>query len=174
MTLLDCPVSGTGGQAPGGDLVVFASGPSDAIDSCEHVLRAIARDIRRVGEFGAGSRMKFLANLLVIVHTTAAAEMLALADRAGLDAEAVLEVIAAGAGQSRMLDLRGPQMARHEYDLTASVRIFRKDLRMIADFARAAGGDTPLLSAAAAMYDRAEANGWDERDVSVVHEVYLA
>ena len=102
--------------------------------------------------------------------------MLALADRAGLDAEAVLDVIAAGAGRSsRMLALRGPQIGRRrKYDLTASVRIFRKDLRMIAEFARAAGGDTPLLSAAAAMYDRAEAAGWDERDVSVVHEVYLA
>ena len=118
--------------------------------------------------------MKFLSNLLVIIHTTAAAEMLALADRAGLDPNVALEVIAAGTGQSRMLDLRGPQMARREYDLTASVRIFRKDLRMIAEFARAAGADTPLLSAAAAMYDRAGAAGWDERDVSVVYEVYLS
>ena len=53
------------------------------------------------------------------------------------------------------------------------MRIFRKDLGVIADFARAAGADTPLLAAAAAMYDRAAAAGWDERDVSVVHQVYL-
>ena len=92
--------------------MVFASGPGAAVDSCEHVLQVIGRDIRRVGEFGAGSRLKFLSNLLVIIHTTAAAEMLALAERAGLDPEVVLEIVAAGAGQSRMLDLRGPQMAR--------------------------------------------------------------
>jgi putative dehydrogenase len=83
MTLLDCPVSGTAAQAVTRDIVVFASGPDDTLSACQKVLEAMAREVRRVGEFGMGSRTKFLANLLVVVHTAAAAEMLALAELAG-------------------------------------------------------------------------------------------
>ena len=174
VTLLDCPMSGTGAQALKRDIVVFASGPEDALAACQQMLDAIAREVRRVGAFGMGSRMKFLANLLVVVHTAAAAEMLALAELAGVDPVAALDAVCAGAGQSRMLEKRGQTMAAHTYEVTATVRIFRKDLEIIESFARTVGATTPMLSAAAEIYDQAGAVGLDEHDVTSIHELYMA
>lgn len=84
ITLLDCPLSGTGAQARVKDLVVYASGPLPAYRRCRDVLEGFARAHRHVGAFGNGSRMKFVANLLVAIHNVAAAEAMVLGLKAGL------------------------------------------------------------------------------------------
>lgn len=173
LTLVDCPVSGTGAQAQSGDLAVFASGPAQALDRCEPVLAAFSRVVHRVGEFGAGSKLKYLANLLVAVHTAAAAEMLALAEQAGVDPAAALAVISDSAGNSRMLEVRGPSMAAHAYGAGVAVDLFRKDMRIIAAFATEAGASTPLLDVAASLYDLASAAGLGAQDTAAVHRLYL-
>ena len=88
--LLDCPLSGTGGQALTGDVVAYLSGPAEAKARALPVLRAMTRGVHDVGEFGNGSAIKFVANLLVAIHNVAAAEALVLAERAGLDLATVL------------------------------------------------------------------------------------
>ena len=82
-TLLDCPLSGTGTQAVNKDLVVYASGDPAAIERCPQVFDGFARSHFNLGEFGNGSRMKFVANLLVAVHNVAAAEAFVLGMKAG-------------------------------------------------------------------------------------------
>lgn len=72
--LLDCPVSGTGAQAAKADLVVFASGDAAAVDTIRPVFAGLARDVRHVGAFGAGMKLKYVANLLVSIHNLASAE----------------------------------------------------------------------------------------------------
>jgi putative dehydrogenase len=72
--LLDCPLSGTGSQARTKDLVVYASGDRRAYRRVAPILGAFARAHYHVGAFGAGSKMKFVANLLVAIHNVAAAE----------------------------------------------------------------------------------------------------
>ncbi len=74
VTLLDCPLSGTGAQARTGDLVVYASGNRAAYRRAVPVLEAFARAQYYVGPFGAGSKTKFVANLLVAIHNVASAE----------------------------------------------------------------------------------------------------
>ena len=105
--LLDCPLSGTGAQERTRDLVVYASGPRAAYRTVTPVMAAFARAHYHVGAFGAGSKMKFVANLLVAIHNVAAAEALVLAMKAGLDPALTLKVIADGAGSSRMLQVAG-------------------------------------------------------------------
>jgi putative dehydrogenase len=105
VTLLDCPLSGTGAQARAKDLVVYASGDRKAYTRVAPVLDGFARAHYYVGTFGAGSKMKFVANLLVAIHNVAAAEALVLAKKSGLDPALVLKVVAAGAGNSRMLEV---------------------------------------------------------------------
>ena len=85
VTLLDCPLSGTGAQAKVKDLAVYASGPRSAYRRCVPVFEAFARTHYFLGPFGAGSKMKFLANLLVAIHNVSAAEALVLGMKAGLD-----------------------------------------------------------------------------------------
>jgi 3-hydroxyisobutyrate dehydrogenase-like beta-hydroxyacid dehydrogenase len=172
MILLDCPLSGTGAQAVTRDLALYASGDEAAFDHARPVFDGFARVSHYLGAFGNGSRMKFVANLLVAVHNVAAAEAIVLGVKAGLDAERILEVIGSGAGTSRIFELRGPMMAKGVYTPpTATMHVLQKDSAIIAAFADALGVDTPMLDAAAPLYDEAEAQGYAEEDVGAVHAV---
>ena len=83
--LLDCTLSGTGAQARVKDLIVYASGDRKSYSRIMPVLDGFARAHYYVGAFGAGSKMKFVANLLVAIHNVAAAEAMVLAMKSGLD-----------------------------------------------------------------------------------------
>jgi 3-hydroxyisobutyrate dehydrogenase-like beta-hydroxyacid dehydrogenase len=168
-TLLDCPISGTGAQARTGDVVVFASGPQRACRASAPVLNGFSRGHYYVGPFGAGSKTKFVANLLVAIHNVAAAEALVLAMKAGLDPALTLKVVAEGAGSSRILQLRGPMMVRGRYrEVTATLSMFIKDQTIIGDFARELASPTPLLAATVPVYTAAAAMGHGEDDTAAV------
>lgn len=170
--LLDCTVSGTGSQARERDIVLYTSGPSHLLERCEPVFSAIAKESPRVGDFGAGSVMKFVSNLLVAVHTVAAAEALTLAVKCGLDADHALRLIAAGAGQSRMLEVRGPLMVSGEYDIgSATVDTLAKDTEIILEFAGEQKSPALMLSIAGTVLRAAAANGLNDQDPAVVREV---
>jgi 3-hydroxyisobutyrate dehydrogenase-like beta-hydroxyacid dehydrogenase len=125
-----------------------------------------------VGEFGNGSKVKLVANLLVAVHNVAAAEALLLAERAGLDLGTVLAAVSDGAGTSRMFEVRGPQMVTADYaDATMRVSVFGKDLQIVAAFAREYGSPVPLFSVASVFYQAALAQGRGEQDTASVHAV---
>ncbi|HEY6359462.1 MAG TPA: NAD(P)-dependent oxidoreductase [Vicinamibacterales bacterium] len=169
-TLLDCPLSGTGAQARARDLVVFTSGERAACRRIAPVLEGFSRAHYYVGSFGAGMKMKFVANLLVAIHNVAAAEGLVLAKKAGLDPALTLKVIADGAGSSRMLQVRGPMMVKGDYstDVTMKMEVWQKDMTIIADFAREIGCPTPLFAATAPLYLAALAMGRADEDSGAV------
>ena len=168
VTLLDCPLSGTGPQARARDLVVYASGDRRAYRRVIPILDAFSRAHYHVGPFGAGSKMKFVANLLVAIHNVAAAEAFVLAMKAGLDPAMVLKVIGDGAGSSRMFQVRGPLMVKGDYsEAMMKLDIWRKDMTIIADFARELGSPTPLFSATAPIYAAATATHGTEDTAAV-------
>jgi 3-hydroxyisobutyrate dehydrogenase-like beta-hydroxyacid dehydrogenase len=170
--MLDAPVSGTGAQADKGDLVVFASGDAAATDRLRPVFAAIARDIRHVGPFGAGMKLKLVANLLVTVHNLAAAEALLLAERSGLDLGLVFEAIRSGAGQSRMFEVRGPLMIEGRYEpATMKMDVYQKDLALIMDHARDLGVPVPLMAASLPYYSAALAQGRHKQDTAALFAV---
>lgn len=171
--LLDGPLSGTGAQARVKDLVVYASGDRRAYRRVGPVLDAFSRAHYYVGAFGAGSKMKFVANLLVAIHNVAAAEAIVLARQAGLDPALVVKVIGDGAGSSRMFQVRGPLMVKRNYSQpTMKLDVWQKDMTVIADFARQLGCRTPLFAATGPIYTAARAMG-GERDTAAVHEVLM-
>ncbi|AYY12285.1 NAD(P)-dependent oxidoreductase [Actinobacteria bacterium YIM 96077] len=168
-TMLDCPFSGTGRQARVRDLAVYASGDELAIRECQPVFDGIARVTHHVGTFGTGSRMKFVANLLVSIHNVATAEAFVLARRAGLDPETVYDVVRSGAGTSTIFEARWPIMAAGSYDEpTASVQMFLKDIDTIRDFAGQVGAPTPLLTGVLPYYLAAHAQGHGTDDAAAV------
>jgi 3-hydroxyisobutyrate dehydrogenase-like beta-hydroxyacid dehydrogenase len=167
--LLDCPLSGTGAQAVTGDLVVYASGDRAAFDKAAPVFGRFARLTRYLGEFGNGSKMKFVANLLVAIHNVASAEAMVLAKKAGLDPATVVDVIGSGAGTSRVFELRAPMMAEDSYQpATMKIDIWQKDMAIIGAFAKALGVDTPTFSATAPLYDEAVRQGLGAEDTAAV------
>jgi 3-hydroxyisobutyrate dehydrogenase-like beta-hydroxyacid dehydrogenase len=172
LTLLDCPLSGTGAQAVTKDLIVYASGERAAIVRCNSVFEGFARANHDLGEFGNGSKMKFVANLLVSIHNVAAAEAFVLGMKAGLDPELIYRVVGDGAGGSRMFTVRGPQMIADVYEpATMKVSIWQKDMKIISEFATSLNCPTPLLNACAPVYTAAMAHGLGELDTASVCSV---
>src|SRR6266853_1721355 len=92
--LLDCPLSGTGAQARVKDLLIYVSGDRAAYRKSVPVLEGFTSANYYVGPFGNGSKMKFVANLLVAIHNVAAAEAMVLGMKAGLDPALILKVVA--------------------------------------------------------------------------------
>jgi 3-hydroxyisobutyrate dehydrogenase-like beta-hydroxyacid dehydrogenase len=167
--VLDCPVSGTAAQARVGDLVVFASGDRTAVDRVAWVFETVGRSWHFVGEFGVGSKMKYIANLLIAVHNLAAAEALVLARKAGLDPELVHAVISDSAATSRMFEVSGRIMLDGTYeDGEAKVEILHKDLQIIRSFATEVRAPTPLMALTAELYTSAMALGMSSMEDAAV------
>jgi len=175
VVLLDCPLSGTGAQAAVRDLVVYASGDEASCRKAEPVFLGFGRACPYLGEFGNGTKMKFVANLLVAIHNVATAEALNLGIRSGLDAKLLSEVAGSGAGGSRVFDLRGPLMVEERYEpATMKLEIWQKDMKLIRDFAEQVGVATPLFSASAPIYSTAVNAGRGHQDTAAVFEVVKA
>lgn len=165
--LLDCPVSGTGIQARVKDLVIYASGGSTEIKRLRPLFADFTRAVRDLGAFGNGSRMKYIANLLVAIHNVASAEALVLGMKAGLPPELVYEEVKVGAGNSRVFELRAPMMVKGRYDEpTMKVSIWQKDMDVIGSFAQALGAPTPLFSATLPIYAAAMSTGYAMQDTA--------
>jgi 3-hydroxyisobutyrate dehydrogenase-like beta-hydroxyacid dehydrogenase len=172
---LDCPLSGTGAQAAVRDLVVYASGDSAAIARCRDLFADFAKQSADLGAYGNGSRMKFVANHLVAIHNVASAEAMLLAERAGLDLNQVIEMVAPGAGGSRMFQMRAPMMAKRSYEpATMRISTWKKDMAIIAEFASELGCETPLFTTTQPVYAQAMAMGLGDQDTAAVFEVLKA
>ncbi|WP_213738803.1 NAD(P)-dependent oxidoreductase [Bradyrhizobium sp. dw_411] len=167
--LIDCPLSGTGAQAKTRDLVVYASGDDATVDRCKPVFGEFAKKFFHLGAFGNGTKLKFIANHLVAIHNVASAEAMVLAMKAGLDLNQVVEVVGAGAGSSRVFEMRAPLMARNEYEPpTMQVETWFKDMDVITAFARTLKAPTPLFDSTHAFYAAASSMGYGEVDTASV------
>jgi 3-hydroxyisobutyrate dehydrogenase-like beta-hydroxyacid dehydrogenase len=174
-TMLDCPLSGTGAQAKAKDLVVYASGDSHAIAVLQSLFSDFAREAHDLGVFGNGSRMKFVANLLVAIHNVASAEAMVLGIKAGLDPQQIFRLVKAGAGNSRVFELRAPMMVAGRYEpATMKISTWQKDMAIIGRFAAQLGSPTPLFSATEPVYAAALARGLGAQDTAVVCAVLEA
>jgi 3-hydroxyisobutyrate dehydrogenase-like beta-hydroxyacid dehydrogenase len=168
-TMLDCPVSGTGSQAKARDLVFYASGDSKAIRSLRPMFEAFGRHVYDVGEFGNGSKMKYVANLLVAIHNVASAEAMVLGIKAGLPPQAIFDLVKAGAGNSRVFELRAPMMVKGNYDdVTMKIDVWDKDMQVIGDYARKIKVKTPLFDATKPIYVKAQKSGLGMKDTAAV------
>jgi len=175
--LLDCPLSGTGAQARTKDLVIYASGDKASIAALKPLFADFSRQAYDLGPFGNGSKMKFVANLLVAIHNVASAEAFVLGMKAGLDPRQIYDLIKNGAGNSRVFELRGPFMAQDRYggdNVTMKVVMWQKDMSVIGDFARKSGVPTPLFSATEPIYAAAMSTGHAGDDTASVCAVLEA
>ncbi|MGB2650170.1 MAG: NAD(P)-dependent oxidoreductase [Pseudolabrys sp.] len=167
--MIDCPVSGTGSQAKSRDLVFYASGDAKTIARLRPVLMGFGRNVFNVGQFGNGSRMKYVANLLVAINNVASAEAMVLGMKAGLDPRMIVDLVTAGAGNSRVFELRAPMMAKGRYDdVTMKISVWDKDMQVIGDYARKIRVPTPIFNATKGIYVKAMKSGLGSRDTAAV------
>lgn len=167
--MLDAPVSGTGSQAKMRDLVFYASGDAKAIRRLRPMFDAFGRATYDVGEFGNGSKIKFVANLLVAINNVASAEAMVLGMKAGLKPQLIFDLIKGGAGNSRIFELRAPMMVKRDYKHpTMKIDVWDKDMRVIGDYARNIRVPTPMFNATKPIYHRAAKSGFGAQDTAAV------
>jgi L-threonate 2-dehydrogenase len=167
--MLDCPVSGTGAQAKVKDLVVYASGDAAEIKKLRPLFAGFTRALHSVGEFGNGSRMKYVANLLVAIHNVASAEAMVLGMKAGLPPQLVFDLVTAGVGNSRIFELRAPMMVKDNYkNVTMKISVWQKDMDVIGGYAKKIRVPTPMFDASNAIYAKALKAGRGAEDTAAV------
>ena len=167
--MLDCPVSGTGAQAKNRDLVFYASGETAIIKRLRPMFEAFGRHVYDVGAFGNGSRMKYVANLLVAINNVATAEAMVLGMKSGLPPQMIVDLITPGAGNSRVFELRAPMMVKGKYnDVTMKIDVWDKDMQVIGDHARKIKVPTPMFNATKAVYLKAMKSGFGAQDTAAV------
>ena len=157
--------------------MIYASGETASIAALQPLFADFSRQAYDLGAFGNGTKMKFVANLLVAIHNVASAEAFVLGMKAGLDPRQIYDLIKTGAGTSRVFELRGPFMAQDRYDgdnVTMKVSMWQKDMSVIGDFARKAGCPTPLFSATEPIYAAAMSTGHAADDTASVCAVLEA
>ncbi len=170
--MIDAPLSGTGAQARTRDLTVYASGETASIKQMMDVFKGFSRAQFSVGEFGNGMKMKMVANLLVAIHNVSTAEAVLFGQRLGLAPKDIVEVVADGAGGSRMFQVRGPMMVTRGWDdATMKVEVWQKDMTIIDNALRALNLPSPLFAACIPIYRAAMAQGHALHDTAAVYAV---
>jgi putative dehydrogenase len=167
--MLDTPVSGTGSQAKNRDLIFYASGDPRLIKRLRSMFRAFGREVYDVGAFGNGSKIKYVANLLVAINNVATAEAMVLGMKAGLPPQLIFDLITPGAGNSRVFELRAPMMVKGNYkDATMKIDVWDKDMRVIGGYARKIRVPTPMFDASKPVYLKAMKSGFGAQDTAAV------
>jgi 3-hydroxyisobutyrate dehydrogenase-like beta-hydroxyacid dehydrogenase len=174
LAFLDCPVSGTSAMVAAGEGILLVGGERSVFERWRPLLETILPRAIHIGRPGQATVVKLAANLLVGLHTVAAAEALGLARKAGLDPGTVLDVLTASAATSRMLELRGPLIVRETFPPQMKLELFLKDLRLILDAGSDVGAPLPLTALAQRLYAAAAAEGHGGEDLAVVARALAA
>lgn len=166
---LDAPISGGSERAENGSLVIMAGGPKEAYDAALHAFDAMGDTVRHTGPTGTGTTVKLVNQLLVGIHSLAAAEAMLMGAKSGADPALVYELVSSGWGQSFMLDRNAPVMLDQTYDdARAPLRTVLKDLGLIQELARSIDTPTPAGDLAYKVFTQAAEAGLGDFDASVV------
>ena len=169
--LLDCPISGTPGMVAPRQATTFASGDPASVELVRPVLDAISGPWVYTGPFGTGAQLKYVANMLLAVHTVAAAEAMALARRSGLDLGLVHQTLDNSIAGSTIWKVRAPVMAERRWSpAPGPVATLQPILDQIEAYAAEEGLTPTVFAAAKEVFDKASADGWGHLDIACVHD----
>ena len=163
---LDAPVSGGEAGAVNGVLTVMVGGKQDVFDRCSGVIDAYARAVTLLGPVGSGQLTKMANQICIAGVVQGLAEALNLAERSGLDAKLVLDVISKGAAQSWQMENRGTTMVDDEFEFGFAVDWMRKDLDICLAQGHRVGALLPLTALVNEFYARVQARGGGRWDTS--------
>jgi 3-hydroxyisobutyrate dehydrogenase len=172
--LVDAPVLGTRQPAEDGKLVVLASGPADALDFCQALFDAVGQRTMRVGEAGAGTRLKLAVNAWVLAVTEGTAESVALAEALGLDPSLVAEAVGGGPLDLPYFHMKARLMAAGEFPASFSLALAAKDAGLVEDAAERHGADLPASRAVAERLRAAVAAGHGDEDMAATYRLARA
>jgi 3-hydroxyisobutyrate dehydrogenase len=167
---LDAPVTGSKTHAAAGELNFIVGGEAAILEKARPVLEAMSKTILHVGPSGSGALLKLINNFVCGVEIAALAEAMAMIERAGLNREKALEIIANGAPGSPLVKTVSNRMTKSDYTPNFMLRLMAKDLNYA--IAEASKLSVDLVTAAAALKDfqRGVAAGHGDKDIAAVIE----
>jgi len=165
-SFIDAPVSGGQAGAENGQLTVMIGGDETAAARAAPLIDCYARMQARLGDSGSGQLTKMVNQVCIAGLVQGLAEALHFADRAGLDAGAVVDVISKGAAQSWQMDNRARTMIKGEFDFGFAVDWMRKDLGYVLGEARRNGAQLPVTALVDQFYSEVQAMGGSRWDTS--------
>ena len=163
---LDAPVSGGQAGAENGQLTVMVGGEQAPFDKAQPVIMSFAKACRLLGPAGSGQLAKMMNQICIAGVVQGLAEAIHFGKRAGMDIEAVIEVISKGAAQSWQMENRYKTMNADKFDFGFAVDWMRKDLGIVLDEARGNGAKLPLTALVDQFYADVQAMGGQRWDTS--------
>jgi len=176
LTAIDAPVSGGIGGATNGTLTFMAGGTVDAFATVEPLFDIMGQKAVHCGAAGNGQAAKICNNMILGVTMIATCEAFVLADKLGLDRQAMFDVVSTSSGYSWSMNAYcpapgvGPQSpADNDYKPGFAAELMLKDLNLSQMAATAADADTPMGQAATALYQQfVENEGGRGKDFSAM------
>jgi 3-hydroxyisobutyrate dehydrogenase-like beta-hydroxyacid dehydrogenase len=169
---LDATVLGSSRVVRNGAAVVMAGGRREIFDAAAPLFRTFASRAFYLGSYGAGARMKLVANLALGLHRAVLAETLAFAQACDVSPTDALEVLKAGAAYSRVMDDKGEKMLHHDFTVEAKLSQHLKDVRLILASAATKGAKVPLSRVHRQLLETVEAAGYGDVDNSAIIMAY--
>ena len=163
---IDAPVSGGQAGAENGKLTVMCGGEEAAFDRAKPVMDSYGRAVTLMGPAGAGQLTKMVNQICIAGLVQALSEGIAFAEKAGLDADLVLDVISKGAAQSWQMENRGKTMHQRKFDFGFAVDWMRKDLGICLEEAKRNGAKLPITQIVDQYYGEVQKAGGKRFDTS--------
>ncbi|APR67802.1 2-hydroxy-3-oxopropionate reductase [Thalassolituus oleivorans] len=171
---IDAPVSGGVAGAEQGTLAIMAGGPEDVLATIRPVLAPLSQRVTRVGDVGSGQVTKICNQMLVSCNVLVMAEVMALAEKAGVDAEQIPVALKGGFADSIPLQLTGPRMAKRDFDeVKWHVKTLLKDLDMASNLAKIMNSSAPMVGLGAELMRLHASQGNAERDPCTLVSMYV-
>lgn len=172
ITMLDCEISGLPFMVKDRSATIFQSGDQATIESTQVVFEAMTNKRINLGKFGAATKMKLLANMMVAIHNSVAGEVLNLAQKADIDLDEAIEALSKSAAGSVTFSNKAPIMITREFEFGAGpFRHMFNYLRRVSGLAKDVGASTPLLDTIHQYYEKAEAEGRADQDIAAIIEM---
>ncbi|CAI8918492.1 3-hydroxyisobutyrate dehydrogenase [Pseudomonas sp. IT-P74] len=173
MGWLDTPVSGGVVGAEAGSLAIMVGGEVQDLERVRPVLLNLGQRVTHMGGVGAGQVTKACNQMIVACNALVIAEVVALAERSGVDASLIAEALAGGFADSKPLQFLAPQMAENRFEpVKWHVRTLLKDLDAAVKFSREQGSATPISGLAAQLMRLHGSQGFLEKDPSTLVQMY--
>ncbi|RRV15067.1 NAD(P)-dependent oxidoreductase [Pseudomonas saudiphocaensis] len=173
MRWIDAPVSGGTAGAEAGSLAIMAGGNSEDIERVRPVLMNLGQRLTRMGEVGTGQVTKACNQMIVACNALVIAEVVALAERSGVDASLIAPALAGGFADSKPLQILAPQMAASEFEpIKWHVRTLLKDLDTAVQLSREEGSATPMTGLAAQLMRLHGSQGHLEYDPATLVKMF--
>jgi 3-hydroxyisobutyrate dehydrogenase-like beta-hydroxyacid dehydrogenase len=172
ITMLDCEISGLPFMVKDRSATIFQSGDQAVIKSTQVVFEAMTNKRINLGKFGAATKMKLLANMMVAIHNSVAGEVLNLAQKADIDLDEAVGALSKSAAGSVTFSNKAPIMITREFESGAGpFRHMFNYLRRVSALAKDVGASTPLLDTIHQYYETAEAEGRADQDIAAIIEM---